>query len=1047
MRLIPLKPSDVSWTDEQWEAIYQEGCNIIVSAGAGSGKTAVLTERVIRKLRDGVRINELLILTFTKAAAGEMKDRIRKKIKKAPNLFDNLRLIDSAYITTFDSFALSVVKKYHYLLNLSPDIGIMDANVIQIEKEKIMNDIFLEYYEDRNPLFLKMIDQFCVKDDVDLRNYILTISNKMDLMSNKREYLESYLSSYFSSSKIQKDILLYEDLIRDKMCVIDDLLERISYLDSEFSYQLRDSLAMLYSFSSYDDLVSKLNVKMPNAPKGSDEEIKLLKKNITIVLKEIKELARFKDSKEIENYIMSTYPTIQIMVEIILKFTDKVMEFKNIYHSYEFNDIAIMAIRLVKEYSIVRDELGGKFQEIMIDEYQDTNDLQEEFILMIAHHNTYMVGDIKQSIYRFRNANPYIFKSKYDDYSVSSIDKKIDLNKNFRSRKEVLDNINLMFILMMNDTIGGADYLKSHQMIFGNGSYLKDDVHHSNDMEVMQYEYDTSLGFTKEEIEAFMIAKDISDKVTSGYKVFDKDTGLLRESRYDDFAIIMDRATSFDLYKKIFNYFSIPVMLLKDEKMNEETDVFVVNNLIKLIFKVRDKKFDTEFKYLFVSIMRSFLYHVEDEVIFDYFVHSSFKESDLYQKCLKISKKISYVSIRELLQILILEFQYYEKYISLGNVHSGIEKMFRLMEMALSLEEIGYTVLDFSHYLDDLLKKGYTIEYKVPDRGTCAVKIMTIHKSKGLEYPVCYFCGLYKEFNISDLKERFLFDKNFGIVVPFYDEGIGMTIYKDLMKKNYIKEEISEKIRLFYVALTRAREKMILVVPSSDKRKVDGNETVLSDMVKLQYRSFCDMLDSIYFRISSKYRVIDVNSLSLSKDYNIMKKIQYEDKIHSENSSLCVEEIQISLPSVSLRKYSKQKLELIDKKEREIMDIGIKFHQYLEYIDLKNPDYSLIDNSFYLKKIKAFMQQDLLLSIQDATIYQEYEFMSEEDDVIGHGIIDLMLVYDDHVDIIDYKLKNVNDASYLVQLNGYYEFVRKHFSMNVYLYLYSILDEKFVNIK
>ena len=180
--MIPKKPADVTWTDEQWEAIYDDNKNIIVSAGAGSGKTAVLTERVIRKLKDGVNVNELLILTFTKAAAGEMADRIRKKIKKIPELKEQLNLLDSSYITTFDSFALSIVKRYHYLLNVSPNIGIIDSNVIELKKNEIMDELFLEYYEQQHLLFLKMIKTFCTKDDTDIRNYVLNISNKLDLL-------------------------------------------------------------------------------------------------------------------------------------------------------------------------------------------------------------------------------------------------------------------------------------------------------------------------------------------------------------------------------------------------------------------------------------------------------------------------------------------------------------------------------------------------------------------------------------------------------------------------------------------------------------------------------------------------------------------------------------------------------------------------------------------------------------------------------------------------------------------------------------------------
>ena len=193
--MIPTKPQNVTWTDEQWQAIYEDKKNIIVSAGAGSGKTAVLTERVIRKLKDGVHINELLILTFTKAASAEMADRIRKKINKIPELQAELNLIDAAYITTFDSFALSIVKKYHYLLNISNNIKIIDSNVILMKKKDILENLFLEKYASGDQKFLKLIQDFCLKDDSNIRKYILNINSKLDLLSNKEEYLANYLNN------------------------------------------------------------------------------------------------------------------------------------------------------------------------------------------------------------------------------------------------------------------------------------------------------------------------------------------------------------------------------------------------------------------------------------------------------------------------------------------------------------------------------------------------------------------------------------------------------------------------------------------------------------------------------------------------------------------------------------------------------------------------------------------------------------------------------------------------------------------------------------
>ena len=216
-----------NWTKEQSDAINKDGTNIIVSAGAGSGKTAVLSERVLRKLKEGVNVNELLILTFTKAAAKEMKERIRKKIKKEPSLSSQLELIDSAYITTFDSYSLSVLKKYHYLLNLPKNIGITDSTLVQIKKEEILDNIFEELYEEKNEKFEEFISTFCTKDDKEIRNYLLNIYSKLELKTDKKEYLEKYINEYFNEEKIRNDINLFEKSILKKKEKIEENVKEL----------------------------------------------------------------------------------------------------------------------------------------------------------------------------------------------------------------------------------------------------------------------------------------------------------------------------------------------------------------------------------------------------------------------------------------------------------------------------------------------------------------------------------------------------------------------------------------------------------------------------------------------------------------------------------------------------------------------------------------------------------------------------------------------------------------------------------------------------
>ena len=278
-----------SWTKEQLEAINEEGKNIIVSAGAGSGKTAVLSERVIKKL-EKTDINKLLILTFTKEAANEMKERIRKKIKKNESLKKQLDLIDSAYITTFDSYALSLVKKYYYLLNISPNIGIIDASIINIKKEEYIDEIFDKLYEEKNILFEKIIKDFCIKDDKDIKRYIIELTNKLDLKLNKEEYLNNYMKNYFSEETINKNIEKYVNLIKEKIKEINNLLYDIQILvEGKYYEKLIEVLNPLLNSSTYIEFKNNSSIKLPQLPRGSEEELKEKKEELKNIIDYIKE--------------------------------------------------------------------------------------------------------------------------------------------------------------------------------------------------------------------------------------------------------------------------------------------------------------------------------------------------------------------------------------------------------------------------------------------------------------------------------------------------------------------------------------------------------------------------------------------------------------------------------------------------------------------------------------------------------------------------------------------------------------------------------------
>ena len=295
-----------------------------------------------------------------------------------------------------------------------------------------------------------------------------------------------------------------------------------------------------------------------------------------------------------------------------------------------------------------------------------------------------------------------------------------------------------------------------------------------------------------------------------------------------------------------------------------------------------------------------------------------------------------------------------------------------------------------------------------------------------------------------EAKEKFLFDNKYGIITPNYDNGIKPTIYHTLYKENYLKEDISERIRLFYVALTRAKEKMILITSLKDTDSYQEEDLVDLD-TRLKYTSFAGILNSISDKLTPYIKNIDLSNYNLTKDYNIFKSDNIKDKIVLKEEKIKVSELNIENKILDESKFSKTNLSLITKEEKKELDFGTYLHYLLEITDFKNIDYEIIPEKYrdYLKKI---MNLDLFKNIKEANIFKEYEFIYTEDNVKKHGVIDLMLEYNDHIDIIDYKLKNIDDLEYDKQLKGYFNYIKTKSDKKINLYLYSIIDSKYRQI-
>ena len=1035
-----------TWTKEQSEAITKSGSNIIVSAGAGSGKTAVLSERVINKIENGIHVNELLILTFTKAASSEMKDRIRKKISKNPNLKSELNLLNSSYITTFDSFALSVLKKYHYLLNISPNISISDESLVTIEENRIIDEIFENRYKNHDKDFEELIQKYCVKSDNVLRKNILKISKNINNLISKEEYINNIKSNFFSEENIKIILSDYEDLIKDKINLVKLELENISYyFDSDYYDKVMNSISNILNINS-NSIHEYSKVSLPSVPRNSSEEGKEAKNNLKKAIDELLELSKYGTIDNIKSDILNSKKIVLTIISIVEEYILKLSEYKKDNNIYTFNDVAYYSIKLLEENKIARDELKYSFKEIMIDEYQDTNDVQEKFISLIENNNVYMVGDIKQSIYRFRGSNPNIFKDKYENYSKNNGGIKIDLIKNFRSRDEVLDNINRIFELIMDNYIGGANYKESHEMIYGNTNYDLEKINEYNyQAEVLEYSNDKTSEFTNSEIEIFTIANDIKNKINSNFEVFDKNTNKLRKATYNDFVIILDRSRYFDDFKKVFEYLGIPLTILMDDKLNSNIDISIIKNIIDIIIRINNNDLGVEFKYDFMSIGRSFLYELSDEYLFNVFYENSFKDSIIYndfKKIASLNSKTSGELFNEILDIT----DYYNKLNKIGDYENTNVRLRTISELATNLNNLGLSIECFKDYLNEILDSGIDIKYNAYFSDSDSVKIMTIHKSKGLEYPVCYFTDLDHKFNTSDIKDLFIVDNTYGLIIPSDMDDTNTSLIKELYKYNYKKEEISEKVRLFYVALTRAREKMIIVLPYSEKLKLEKDNNGLIDQIRrVRFNKLSDIIFSIKEYLPSYFNSIDVSKIGLSKNYLYKKNV--DDKIVNNNTEFDVKEINIHNEEISESHYSKETTNLISFESMKNMKYGTTIHEIFELIDFKHYDESLIEDEFIRNKISSFINNDLLKNIADSNIYHEYEFEYEFDNTIYHGIIDLMIEYNDKIDIFDFKLKNTQDEHYYQQLNGYKKYINSISNKPVNLYLYSILDEEINKIE
>lgn len=1009
------------WTQEQEQAIYKSGSNIIVSAGAGSGKTAVLSERVIEKLKQGINVNQLLILTFTNAASQEMKERIRKKIQAA-GLNKQLDLLTNAYICTFDSFSLSIVKKYHYILNIDASVSIMDDNVNTLQISKLLDEIMEKLYSENNQDFAQLIMDYCIKDDKVVKEGLLNIYKKIDLLVDKDKYFDNYIQTF-----LQNINQYYEEF---ENIAIQKIQKLYQYSLENYDIDLSDFQSYLSKFITKEEDIHQFgqNLSLPRLRNNCDEDTKLFKDAIKHEIKNIQDFIGTQ-SKAIQiKQVESTLHNINTIINIVNELDRKVLEFKRQTNTYTFNDIAKMAIKIVEEHDEIKKELQESFKEIMIDEYQDTSDIQEYFVNLIANNNVYMVGDIKQSIYRFRKANPYLFREKYENYKMHNGGIKIDLTNNFRSRGEVVNDINNIFRKCMTKEVGDASYIEDHIMKAGNTDYNYVNANYNHQAYVLEYQNDDQE-LLDAEIEAYLIAEDIKNKVDNHFQIMDKDTKKSRDVKYSDFVILIDRSNNFQLYKRIFNTFKIPLTIFKDETLNEDYDIKIIINILKLLATPNFEKFTINEKYAFISILRSYLYMFSDEDIYQIYCNDSYYDTLLYNKIKELRNDIDNISIKEIIYRINDQFAIVNKSGLITETKKVLVHLEYFAKLGDTLSDIGYNLTQFVEYLDDVMNSSLAIKYK--NNLTSyddAVKIMTIHTSKGLEFGICYFPGLNNRFNLEDIKTDFIFDNNYGLIIPSVDNGKHDTIMKKIIKYKGIKETISEEVRVFYVALTRAREQIIFV---------SKDELLKPSFTPTTFKCFVDS----YLNTLKKY---PMDCEQLKRYIALNKEVTHTNiaNIQENKAHIIINELNIQKQEIKKSSFSKKINELITNDVTEVLELGTSIHNALERIDFIHPDFSIVNlDSKYHHYISDFLNCELLTNKAQATIYKEYGFYDQANQ--KKGSIDLLMEYPDHIDIIDYKLKHIDDEAYDLQLQGYKQYIMSKSNKPINLYLYSIFDKKY----
>lgn len=1005
--------SDYTYSPNQKLAITYTDSNALVSAGAGSGKTAVLTQRIYELVKNGADLSRFLVLTFTNAASAEMKSRIRKKLVEDESTRHLASRIETTHIETFDAFALFLVKKYAFRLGLSPNIKIIDNTLLSIQTNKIRDSFITYLYNNKDSDFLDLISTYCIKNDNQIRQYIIDLCHHVELMRNRDEYIDAFVDHFFDENRLNGFV---DDKYRLMIQAINDAIDQASLLeDTDDADRIIESLnVLLEKGTDYDSLVTAYSeFKFPNKGKKAtfDADFRASLKETFVKSMATKETFGLRE--DIINQFVSSKKHVQTLLRIVKHIEHELDTFKREKGSYSFGDIASFALQVLDIPEICKD-MSEYFQYILVDEYQDTSAIQELVINKLARNNVCMVGDVKQSIYRFRFADCTIFQEKYDSYKDNKGGKLIDLNTSYRSRKEIVDVVNEIFEQLMVKQYNPINYKDGHHFEYGFTDYdsLIDD---KEDYKLKVYRYPIIKGKSACDQESEIMAIDIINKINKKYQVYDSDKKIFRDCSFKDFAIIIDRGKWFDDIKSKFSQYGIPVKVLYDEPVKDSSVAYVLKNLLILLNASFNENYeDDKVKHAFISIARSFLLEYKDQDIYEIVKKGDYLNTDIVKKIDNIKEKVRYSPLSVMLKTLVDEFDIYRNCIKLTHFAANTNKIELFINLTKSMDELGYTIEDLIQYFEDLKTFDLDIPYVDTDVSEDSVTLITIHRSKGLEYPIIYLPGLTSKFNSSNATS-FLVDKKYGAVLPITGNTNYSSLFNHLIKLEESKANYEERLRLLYVAITRARERIIMLYGT----KENGDGVIINPTTCSSYRSIVH-----YLGLENKYGVDFVFPFQALKKEE--KEIAWEETQ--------IKEISVKPEEMVSKRASKT---LDDSISKELLEFGTEIHYLLEIANYETKDLSFISQPRMKRYVMNVLQSKIFENVKNNQVLHEFPFFDEENGV--NGVIDCLVMKNDEVDIVDFKLKRLDDDKYVLQLHTYYDYIKQITDLPIKMYLISAI--------